>query len=71
MQSREGDLKEFFAHEIQSFPPLLSDFGKLYLPGTKSDILNCMDRPDVSDPPSVNGCTVLADESDPWLHSAS
>ena len=28
MQSRDGDLKEFFAHEIQSFPPSLSDFGK-------------------------------------------
>lgn len=26
MQSREGDLKEFFAHEIQSFPPSLSDW---------------------------------------------
>ena len=32
MQSREGDLKEFFAHEIQSFPPSHSDLGKLHLP---------------------------------------
>ena len=32
MQSWDGDLKEFFAHEIQSFPPSLSDLGKLYLP---------------------------------------
>ena len=61
MQSREGDLKEFFAHEIQSFPPSLSDLGKLYLPGTKSDILSCIEQPDqeVSDPPSMYDCTVL------------
>ena len=26
MQSRDGDLKEFFAHEIQSFPPSLLSF---------------------------------------------
>ena len=36
MQSREGDLKEFFAHEIQSFPPYLSDLGNLNLPSAKS-----------------------------------
>ena len=35
-QSRDGDLDEFFAHEIQSFPPSLSDFGKLHLPSKKS-----------------------------------
>ncbi len=59
MQSREGDLKEFFAHEIQSFPPSLSDLGKLYLPGTKSDMLNCIEQAEVSDPPSMYDCTVL------------
>ena len=42
MQSQEGDLKEFFAHEIQSFPPSLSGLGKLHLPNTKSDLLNCI-----------------------------
>ena len=35
-QSRDGDLDEFFAHEIQSVPPSLSDFGKLHLPSKKS-----------------------------------
>ena len=35
IQSREGDLEEFFAHEIQLFPPSLSDFGKLPLPSKK------------------------------------
>ena len=50
MQSREGDLREFFAHEIQAFPPSLSDLGKLYLPGTKSEILNCIEQPEVTAP---------------------
>ena len=39
MQSRDGDLKEFFSHEIQSFPPSLSDYGKLHLPSIKSELL--------------------------------
>ena len=39
-QSRDGDLKEFFSHEIQSFPPSLSDYGKLHLPSTKSELLS-------------------------------
>ncbi len=59
MQSREGDLLEFFAHEIQAFPPSLSDLGKLYLPGTKSEILNCIEQPEVPAPPSMYDCTVL------------
>ena len=42
MQSRDGDLKEFFSHEIQSFPPSLSDYGKLHLPSTKSELLKCI-----------------------------
>jgi len=41
MQNRDADLDEFFAHEIQSFPPSLSDFGKLHLPLMKSDLLQC------------------------------
>lgn len=41
MQSHDEDLVEFFAHEIQSFPPSLSDLGKLHLPNTKSDLLKC------------------------------
>ena len=59
MQSREGDLREFFAHEIQAFPPSLSDLGKPYLPGTKSEILNCIEQPEVPAPPSMYDCTVV------------
>ena len=59
MQSRDGDLKEFFAHEIQSFPPSLSDFGKLHLPNTKSDLLKCLDQNEQLEPPSLCDCIVL------------
>ena len=59
MQSRDGDLKEFFAHEIQSFPPSLSDFGKLHLPTTKSDILKCLEEPEQPEPPLTYDCIVL------------
>ena len=42
MQSRESDLREFFSHEVQSFPPSLSEFGSLRLPTAKSDLLSCL-----------------------------
>ena len=61
MQSRDGDLREFFAHELQSFPPSLSDFGKLHLPRTKSDILKCLEKPGQTEPPSTYDCIVLDD----------
>ena len=59
MQNRQSDLNEFFAHEIQSFPPSLSDFGMLYLPGTKSDLLPCLDQSTKTEPPSTYDCKVL------------
>ncbi|KAJ8353418.1 hypothetical protein SKAU_G00209850 [Synaphobranchus kaupii] len=59
MQSRESNLDEFFAHEVQSFPPSLSDFGKLHLTGTKSDLLQCLEQPGQSEPPSIYDCKVL------------
>ena len=59
MQSRDGNLEEFFAHEIQSFPPSLSDLGKLHLPNTKSDLLKCLEQSVLSDPPSNYDCIVL------------
>ena len=59
MQSRDSDLKEFFAHEIQSFPPSLSDFGKLHLPSTKSELLKCIEPLEQSEPPKICDCKVL------------
>ena len=38
MQSREEDLEKFFSRKVQSFPPSLSEFSKLYLPGTKFEL---------------------------------
>jgi len=52
-------LGEFFAHEIQSFPPTLSDLGKIHLPNTKSDVLKCLELSDTTDPPSTFDCIVL------------
>ena len=52
-------LTEFFAHEIQSFPPSLSDFGKLHLPNTKSGLLQCLEQPGKSEPPSTYDCKVM------------
>ena len=59
MQNREGDLAEFFSHEIQSFPPSLSDFGKVHLPNTKPGLLQCLEQPGKSDPPSTYDCKVM------------
>ena len=59
MQTRDSDLAELFAHEIQSFPPSLSDFGKLHLPSTKSDLLRCIEQPEQSEPPSTYDCKVM------------
>ena len=59
MQSREGDLEEFFSHEVQSFPPSLSEFGKLYFPGTKSELMKCLELLYESTPPETFSCKVL------------
>ena len=59
MQNRDSDLDEFFAHEIQSFPPSLSDFGKLHLPSSKSDLLKCLEQREQPEPPSSYDCKVL------------
>ena len=53
IQNRQSDLNEFFAHEIQSFPPSLSDFGMLYLPGTKSDLLPFLGQSTKTELPST------------------
>lgn len=60
VQTRGYDLKDFFAHEIQSFPPSLSEYGSLRLPNTKSDLLKCLPMSDKNVvPPSNYYCIVL------------
>ena len=48
---REGNLEEFFKYELHSFPPSISDFGALYLPGNKSQILQVLIPADMQCPP--------------------
>jgi len=43
-QSREGDLEDFFVHENNSYPPSISEFGKMCKASTKSDILVCSEE---------------------------
>ncbi|XP_048577134.1 uncharacterized protein LOC5514185 [Nematostella vectensis] len=52
MQSRDADLREFFSHEVQPFPPPLSEFGSLRLPTAKSDLLKCLSQPSQPEPPT-------------------
>ena len=59
VQNHDGDLEEFFAYEIQFFPPSLSDLGKLHLPSTKSDLVKFLTHPELSDPLSTYDCIVL------------
>lgn len=59
MQNREHELKEFFAHEVQAYPPSLSDFGELRLPSAKSDLLKCLEHPNDLHPPPTYDCQVL------------
>ncbi len=59
MQNRQGDLQEFFAHEVQAFPASLSDFGNLHLPGTKSDLLKCLQTTENLVPPPIYDCRIL------------
>ena len=59
MQSRDGNLKEFFSHEIQSFPPSLSDYGRLHLPSSKSELLKCIPSSTQLEPLSFYDCRIL------------
>ena len=44
-QVRDGDLENFFKYENQSWPPSLSDLGKLK-GGQKADLLTCLPQSD-------------------------
>lgn len=61
LQNREGDMREFFSHEVQSFPPALSEFGNLRLPSAKSDLLKCLQPNSYghTDSPTQFDCKVL------------
>ena len=58
-QTRQGNLNMFFAHMNHDFPPSISEYGRLYHPPTKSDILDCLKsvlntQLDIYNPPEVD-----------------
>ena len=59
MQSRSSDLDEFFSHEIQSYPPALSDFGKLHTPSAKSELLKSFVKIESTDELNSYDCKIL------------
>ena len=58
MQNRDADLGEFFCHEVQSFPPSLSEFGNLRLPSNKSELVKCIVQPQQAEPPTEFDCKI-------------
>ena len=61
LQNRDGGMREFISHEVQSFPPALSEFGNLRLPNAKSDLLTCLPQRnhDQGESPTQFDCKVL------------
>lgn len=59
VQTRGGNLTEFFSEEQNKFPISLSESGKLYMPSTKSDLMkDCIKPNDVKVPPTMD-CIVV------------
>lgn len=52
-QFRDGNLEDFFSHENQPWPPALSEYGKLRLPASKSDLLKLIEDSSDVEPPSA------------------
>ena len=44
---------------MQSFPPFISDYGKLYLPKAKSGLLKCIEVEHLQESPTVYDCLIL------------
>ena len=61
MSHRPSDLDEFFCHEIGPFPPSISDYGKMHLTSSKSDLLQCLALKEgaAQVPPKSFDCVVL------------
>ena len=57
VQTRCGDIDEFFQHENHIYPPSLSEFGQLRLPTNKSDILSCL--PDINSIDAIPNATAM------------
>lgn len=57
-QLRDGDPDVFFSHENQTYPPSLSEYGKLRK-GTKSDLIKCLDTSGENEPPNQFDCALF------------
>ena len=55
LRSRDGNLDDFFASEIQSYATSLSDLGKLHLPAKKSEIVDLLLHEIVNLPSTYHG----------------
>ena len=42
LAQRESDRDELFCHELLSYPPSLSECGKIYYPSSKASLLPCL-----------------------------
>lgn len=59
LQTRDGDIREFFSHEAHKYPPSISEYGKLRLPSAKSDLLKCLPQEENAKVPSHFDCKIL------------
>lgn len=46
-------MREFFSHEVQSFPPALCEFGNIRLPNSKLDLSKCLKPNSRDDNPNM------------------
>ena len=59
VQNRDGNLAEFVAHKIQSFPRSLSNVGKFHVTSTKYDLLRCLELSGQPEPHLTHDCKVM------------
>lgn len=59
LQTRKGDIREFFSHEVHKYPPSISEYGRIRLPSSKSDLLKCFAQTGNATLPDHFDCKIL------------
>ena len=59
LSHRETDQNEFFTHESGSFPPSITDNGKMYFSPSKADLLKCFEPPKTFDCVVLDGAAIV------------
>jgi hypothetical protein len=59
LQTRQGDIRDFFSHEVHKYPPSISEYGRLRLPSSKSDLLKCLPQSGEATIPNHFDCKIL------------